>query len=116
MGYQGIERRRHRVYVTRNTEYHLRDGVCVAVRDKGERVFRPGHLALDRRIEGGLRISPNGTRVPCLSTPEVGDAIFFAVKDGRGYARQLVTSRIEKILRPPKTDVMLYPPGPSDKR
>ena len=32
--YRGTERRRHRVYMTRNTEYHFRDGVCVAVRDR----------------------------------------------------------------------------------
>ena len=24
--YEGTERRRHRVYITRNTEYHVRDG------------------------------------------------------------------------------------------
>jgi hypothetical protein len=27
-----IEKRRHRMYVTRNTEYHLKDDICVAVR------------------------------------------------------------------------------------
>jgi hypothetical protein len=29
-GYAGIERRRHRVFLTRNTEYHFRDGICVS--------------------------------------------------------------------------------------
>ena len=39
-GYRGPERRRHRVFVTRNTEYHFRDGFCIAVRDR-----RTGQLA-----------------------------------------------------------------------
>ena len=35
--YDGPERRIHKVYVTRNTEYHVRAGLCVAVRPrKGE--------------------------------------------------------------------------------
>ena len=33
-GYSGPDRRKRRMYVTHNTEYHLHDGVCVAVRDK----------------------------------------------------------------------------------
>src|SRR6187549_387121 len=45
-GYEGTERRRHRVYMTRNTEYHFRDGVCVAVRDRRTGDWLPGHLAL----------------------------------------------------------------------
>ena len=43
------ERRRHRVYVTRNTEYHFRDGFCVAVRDRRSGDFLQGHLAVQRR-------------------------------------------------------------------
>src|SRR5215469_12904009 len=53
--YAGPERRRHRVYVTRNTEYHVRDRTCVAVRDRRTGDFMQGHLALERQIEGGLR-------------------------------------------------------------
>src|SRR5690349_2628311 len=32
--YSGPERRRRVTYMTRNTEYHLEGGVCVAVRDR----------------------------------------------------------------------------------
>jgi hypothetical protein len=48
--FEGQDRRRHRVYVTRNTEYHFRDGYCVAVRDRRTGDFLHGHLALRRRI------------------------------------------------------------------
>ena len=38
------ERRIHKVYVTRNTEYHVRRNVCIAVLDrKSGRRFRTGH-------------------------------------------------------------------------
>jgi len=33
--FAGRDRRRHRIYVTKNTEYHFRDGFCIAVRDGG---------------------------------------------------------------------------------
>jgi hypothetical protein len=34
MGYLGKERRIHRIFVTRNSEYHVRRNVCVGVRDR----------------------------------------------------------------------------------
>ncbi len=40
--YAGPDRRRHRVYVTKNTEYHFRDGFCVAVRDRRTGDFLQG--------------------------------------------------------------------------
>jgi len=58
--YRGPERRRHRVFVTRNTEYHFRAGFCIAVRDRRTGDFLEGHLALQRRVNGGLRFFPNG--------------------------------------------------------
>ena len=48
------ERRRHKVFVTRNTEYHFRDRLCVAVRDRRTGDFLPGHLALKRELAGGV--------------------------------------------------------------
>lgn len=109
MGYQGQERRRHKVYVTRNTEYHLRDGICIAVRDRKSRAFRPAHIALNLELEGGVRIYPNGAMIPNIEAPDVGDAIFFTKLGPDGEPRQIVTSRLERIDRPSKTDVARYP-------
>ena len=109
MSYQGTERRRHRVYVTRNTEYHMRDGVCVAVRDRQSHSFRNAHIALNLKLEGGVKIFPNGAMVPNITRPDVGDAIFFNHVGSDGEEKQIVTSRVERIDRPTKKDVMLYP-------
>ena len=101
------ERRRHRVYVTRNTEYHFRDGFCVAVRDRRSGDFLPGHLAIKRRLHGGLKFFPNGAIVPNSGDPRPGEALYFAA-DGR----DLVTSPLEHVERPAKAVVEAYPEPP----
>ncbi|HVY49609.1 MAG TPA: hypothetical protein VHB21_27135 [Minicystis sp.] len=115
MIYQGTERRRHRVYVTRNTEYHTRDGICVAVRDRKSNAFRTAHIALALKVEGGVKIYPNGACVPNVQSPGEGDAIFFTHVTSDGEERQIVTSRLEKVDRPPKRDVLRYPPLPRSR-
>ena len=107
----GPERRRHRVYVTRNTEYHFRDGFCVAVRDRRTGEFLHGHLALRRRIHGGLRFFLNGAIVPNSGEPRPGEAIYFAY-DGR----DLVTSPLEAVERPAKDVVAAYPSVATKKK
>jgi hypothetical protein len=102
--YEGPDRRRHRVYVTKNTEYHFRDGFCVAVRDRRTGDFLHGHLALRRRVHGGLKFFLNGAIVPNPGEPRVGEALYFAT-DGR----DLVTSPLEDVQRPPKEIVSAYP-------
>lgn len=104
------ERRRHRVYVTRNTEYHFRDGFCVAVRDRRSGDFLQGHLAIRRRLQGGLKFFNNGAIVPNSGEPRPGEALYFAA-DGR----DLVTSPVETIERPSKTLVAAYPAPPPDR-
>lgn len=101
------ERRRHRVYVTRNTEYHFRDGFCVAVRDRRTGDFLQGHLAVRRRLHGGLKFFGNGAIVPNAGDPQPGEALYFAA-DGR----DLVTSPVERVDRPAKTLVAAYPEAP----
>ena len=101
-----VERRRHRVYVTRNTEYHMRDGVCVAVRDRRTGRFVPAHVALSLKLEGGVRLFANGGVIPRIEKPGVGDAIWFATSEDA--SRQIVTSRIEAIERPTKDVVASY--------
>lgn len=101
------ERRRHRVYVTRNTEYHFRDGFCVAVRDRRSGDFLPGHLAIKRRLHGGLKFFANGAIVPNAGDPKPGEALYFAAE-----GRDLVTSPLERVDRPAKVLVEAYPSEP----
>jgi hypothetical protein len=102
--YGGAERRRHRVYVTRNTEYHFRDGVCVGVRDRRSEEWLPGHLALRRQLFGSIRFLDNGGMLPTIGDPRLGDALFF----GTG-GRDIVTSALVSIERPAKSIVADYP-------
>jgi hypothetical protein len=102
--FNGPDRRRHRVYVTRNTEYHFRDGFCVAVRDRRTGDFLMSHLALRRRIHGGIRFYVNGAIVPNLGDPRPGEALYFATG-----GRDLVTSPLEAVERPARDVVEAYP-------
>jgi hypothetical protein len=109
MSYTGMERRIHRVYVTRNTEYHVREGVCVAVRDRRGGGFHTAHIALSLRLEGAVRVDSNGGVIPRASDPEPGDAIYFTYRRPDGEERQIVTSRLLSVDRPPKKVVEAYP-------
>ncbi|AUX43202.1 hypothetical protein SOCE26_046460 [Sorangium cellulosum] len=109
MSYTGTERRRHRVFITRNTEYHVRDDVCVAVRDRAARKFRTAHLALHLKLQGGIRINENGVVIPEPNNARVGSPIYFTQTDHDGLERQIVTSRVERIERPERQLVQQYP-------
>jgi hypothetical protein len=93
----------------------LRDGFCVAVRDRRSGDFLPGHLAIKRRLHGGLKFFPNGAIVPNAGDPRPGEALYFAA-DGR----DLVTSPLERVDRPAKVLVEAYPeppqPPPTSRR
>jgi hypothetical protein len=101
--YAGPERRRHRVYITRNSEYHFRDGFCVAVRDRRTGEFVQGHLALRRRLVGGLRFFPTGG-LEASGEPRPGDSLYFATS----AERELVTSPLERVERPSRELTMAY--------
>ncbi|MFI5301180.1 MAG: hypothetical protein ACHREM_24105 [Polyangiales bacterium] len=103
MSFNGNERRRHRVMVTRNTEYHFRDKLCVAVRDRRSGEFMPGHLALKRELEGGVHRVTNGTLIPRENEPVLGDALYF-LADGL----DLVTSPLLRVDRPDRDTVKTY--------
>lgn len=102
--YEGRERRRHQMYVTRNTEYHFRDQTCVAVRDRRTGSFLTAHLALHRDLTGGVRFFVNGYAIPTLEPPRPGEALYF----GRN-GRDLVTSVLSSVERPEKSVVDAYP-------
>lgn len=103
--FRGPERRIHKVYVTRNTEYHVRKDVCVAVRDRRSGRWIDGHMALRRKLEGSLRYGRDGI-MPNVGDPQIGDAIYF-----RSDERDLITSKLESVERPEKHIVATYPSG-----
>lgn len=103
--YRGPDRRMHRMFVTKNTEYHLRAGVCVAVRDRQSHVWLDGHLAIGRALTGTVRLAKAGTdAVPGEVEPSIGDALYFS-----DAQRQLVTSALCAVERPRRDLVLAYP-------
>jgi len=102
--YTGPERRIHRTYVTRNTEYHFKGSLCIAVRDRRTGRWLPSHLALNRKLSGGVKFLPNGAALPSSPAPQVGEALYFAEN-----GRELVTSLLCDIERPRKDIIANYP-------
>ena len=102
MTYAGQERRIHKVYVTRNTEYHVRRGTCVGVRERQTGRWLDDHLAVDGVLQGGLRII-DGVIQPNAGVPEPGESVFFDVG-----GMNLVTSPLVAVERPPKLIVRRY--------
>ena len=105
MAYQGKERRIHKVFVTRNTEYHVRRDMCVAVKDRRSGQWLRRHLALKNRVHGGIRFSRSGGITPNAGQPQVGESLFF-----HASGRDVVTSPILSIERPPRSIVERYTP------
>ena len=103
-GYSGRERRVHRMYVTKNTEYHFRGELCVAVRDRKTGRWLDAHLAVNRRLTGGVKFHQNGAAVPSCAPPQPGEALYFG-DDGR----ELITSLLSAVERPEKKLVLSYP-------
>ena len=107
--YQGPERRRNRVFVTLNSEYHCRDGVCVAVVDRHTDEPERDHSAIGRRLTGSLRFDRD--RISATSPPETpheGEQLCFSSGD-RDDPHDLVTSTLVRIERPLREVVARYP-------
>ena len=99
--YVGPERRRNQVLVTRNSEYHCRDGACVGVRDRRTRDFVLGHPALGKRMAGGMRFSMEAG-IAQASPPETifaGEQICFSSCDG-DLEHDVITSPLVAVERP----------------
>ncbi len=103
-GYDGHNRRKNQMFVTRNTEYHVQAGVCVAVRDLRTSTWLDGHLAVGRELSGGVRLLPNGSAIPVPAAPQVGEALYFSAG-----GRELITSVLCAVERPSKELVEQYP-------
>lgn len=103
MAYAGNDRRIHRVFVTRNTEYHVRRDQCVGVRDRRTGQWLKAHLALRSRVSGALRFNREGGIMPNAGHPRVGDSLFF-----QAAGRDLVTSAIIFVDRPEREIVSGY--------
>lgn len=108
--YAGPERRRHRVFVTKNSEYHTRDGICIAVRDRTTGRFCEDHMALGKRVSSGIRFNDEGG-IASISQPgnaHIGEQLCFTAGD-HDLEHEIITSPLTAILRPPKEILRVYP-------
>jgi hypothetical protein len=99
--YAGPERRIHKVYVTRNTEYHVREGMCVAVKSRQDSALTTDHSAVKMKLEGHVKL---GTLLPVAGPPKIGFRMYFAKGED-----DVLTSPVIAILRPAKKTVDQYP-------
>lgn len=99
--YRGDDRRRHQVYVTQNTEYHVRSGQVVAVRRRGSEGWLGQHAAISMRVVGTVE---RGSWVPRHGLPQAGDRLYLAHSQN-----DVVTSPVLEVTRPPKKLVSQYP-------
>ncbi len=96
-----IERRRHRKFVTKNTEYHLRGRVCVGVRVRSTGTWLTEHNALGTKLLGSLARTPQGFAL--VETGQIGSSLWF-----NGAGVDVVTSPVEEVSRPPKAAIIHY--------
>lgn len=90
-----INRRRHRMFVTRNTEYHLRLDECVGVRDLETGAWQRHHAALRLRA---IQLPPMGH-----DHSWVGRRLQFW-----GAGQDVVTSPVVEVARPEPESLPLY--------
>jgi hypothetical protein len=89
------ERRRHRLFVTRHTEYHVHDDECVGVRDRESGSWLRDHAAL--RLQA-VTLPPSGDEARW-----VGRRLQFI-----GNQTDVLTSPIVTVGRPPKPSLEHY--------
>ena len=89
------DRRRHRVFATKFTEYHLRSDECVGVRDRETGAWLRHHAAL------GLR---------AIQLPESGDDLRWVGRRIQFWGRlaDVVTSPVIEVGRPERWAVDHY--------
>lgn len=104
MTYEGPERRIHRVFVTRNTEYHVRRDRCVAVRDRESGEWLTRHFAVSLHIAGAIKFFEGGALAASPGLPAIGESMYF-----EAMGRDLVTSAIVSVERPQAEVLAQYP-------
>jgi hypothetical protein len=104
MAYEGPERRIHKVFVTRNTEYYVRAQRCVAVRDRSTGAWVRDHFAVDRAVMGAIRYLDTGELFAGPGLPQVGESMYF-----EELGHDLVTSAVVAVERPARELIQHLP-------
>ena len=92
MLYEGHDRRIHSAFLTRNREYHVRSGKCIAVRDRKTSAWISNHEAIGMKLE--------------VSLPAklfVGTPLLFLSR-----CAKVKTTQVTEVFRPERETVDLY--------
>lgn len=92
MAYEGPNRRIHTVFRTKNREYHVRAGVCVAVQDLKTQVWISNHEAIGMELELNVPYSHYLGRPLVFLSPRAG----------------VKTTHVRETFRPEKNTVDFY--------
>ena len=92
------ERRRHRLFLTKNREYHFRDDECVGVRDRETMKWIRRHLALRAHLTGYVDHEHKFWK-----SPVKGGRLHLISEKG-----SVLTSPLIGILRPCKETIWSY--------
>jgi hypothetical protein len=93
-----LDRRQNQMYLTRNTEYHVRNRECVGVRDRRTGQWLGHHPALRSYLLGAM-----DRKAKVFSLPLMGARLVFADR-----TRDILTSPLEEVARPDKPCVECY--------
>ena len=103
MAYKGPDRRIHKVFVTRNSEYHVRQQTCIGVRDRETGQWLRTHFAVERPVVGAIKFFESGAINATPGLPNVGESMYF-----EDLGRDLVTSSVVAVERPQPEIVAQY--------
>jgi len=102
-----IEKRKHRMYVTRNTEYHMKNNVCVGIRNRKTGDWLMHARALGARLIGTIASSmQRHNKFTIFLLPEVGNNLILLSPTGV----DLVTTKIRAVHRPTIQSLKYYLP------
>ena len=102
-----IEKRKNRLFVTRNTEYHVRNSICVGVRNRQTGDWLMHARALGARLIGTIASPAMPHHKPTVFLmPEIGDNLIFLSPMGV----DIVTTRLRGVHRPPIQALKYYQP------
>ncbi len=80
-------------YITRNSEYLVRGGVCVEVRERHSSELRDGHAAVEQSVIARVRWRRDGGHdVLVGGMPEVGDSLLLGAPE-----HEILTSAVRRI-------------------
>lgn len=90
------------IAATRNTEYHLRDRVCIAVRDRRTGRWHSDHPAVGNLVTCMFASVRGGWRPHAFSTRRIGSVMHF------GQAPEPVTTGAIRVVFEPDASVVAF--------